>query len=69
MYYAFEKELAIIGNRRNPDGPINPRQKKKEKEAISLYRTCFRLLPFINIKYNNIMYTIIFIVLYFQIII
>lgn len=30
MYYAFGKELAVIGNRRNPDGPINPRQKKKE---------------------------------------
>jgi len=62
MYYAFGKELAVIGNRGNPDGPINPRPKKK------LYRTCFRLLSFINIKYNN-MYTILFVVLYFQIII
>lgn len=36
MYYAFGKEMAVIGNRRNPDGPINPRQKKKrKKEAIS----------------------------------
>lgn len=64
MYYAFGKELAIIENRRNPDGPINPRQKKRSYFVLA-FDYCHLLiyniiiciqyfLSFCIFKYNNI---------------